>query len=360
MGAVFHSPESRAAEAFDALRSSLRLSRGLQQLAIAQSIDAVREIVSATSVALADGDGCVVVIAEPQGTSLSVAGGGRRPADAAARMQSLHGWVTHPAPSIELDRSGGDDVPYTDWPQTRSIVTLPIRSTRMLGSIGLYWKQQHELPAAAFALLQGLADAAAPVIEKLLLQQELEQRVRERTAELEAAHAEVRKLAITDDLSGVLNRRGFLLLAQQELKSIRRGNAGGMLLYFDLDGLKQLNDRHGHELGDRSIAEFAAVLRGVFRESDVIGRLGGDEFCVLAIDHKGRSVSVPARLQAALDAANASPGRLYELRASWGWTPIAPGHDTDLETLLATADAAMYADKRSRRERLATPDSAVV
>jgi diguanylate cyclase (GGDEF)-like protein len=92
------------------------------------------------------------------------------------------------------------------------------------------------------------------------------------------------QLAMTDDLTGLSNRRGFQVLAQRALNVCKRMGRRASLLFFDLKGFKQINDTHGHAEGDRALIGFAQVLRSALRDSDVIGRLGGDEFVALLTD----------------------------------------------------------------------------
>src|SRR5664279_1575350 len=95
----------------------------------------------------------------------------------------------------------------------------------------------------------------------------------------------IRTLSLTDELTGLLNRRGFTTLAEQQLRTSLRTRNRLWLLFADLDGLKEINDRHGHETGDRALCEVARLLRtGSFREADLVARLGGDEFAVLATE----------------------------------------------------------------------------
>ena len=105
-----------------------------------------------------------------------------------------------------------------------------------------------------------------------LLEQEIQERLR--------AEAEVRQLSMTDELTGVYNRRGFFLLANQQLKIAKRTQMSCCLLFADLDGLKKINDSLGHEIGDRILAEAAYILKQTFRDSDIVARLGGDEFVI--------------------------------------------------------------------------------
>ncbi len=171
-------------------------------------------------------------------------------------------------------------------------------------------------------------------------------------AALRKLSLEMERLALTDELTGLSNRRGFFLLADQGLRMARRTQDKCLLLYADLDGLKQLNDTQGHAEGDALIVAAARLLSRVFRESDVIARLGGDEFAVLAfVDDSDTSAAVGKRLQSAIDEFNRQAGRPFQLSISFGIEELPDTGDVSLEALISQADRAMYGRKRERRQR---------
>jgi diguanylate cyclase (GGDEF)-like protein len=122
-----------------------------------------------------------------------------------------------------------------------------------------------------------------------------------------------------------------------------------VLVFVDLDGLKRINDTRGHAAGDALIADAGRVLANVFRESDVVGRVGGDEFAVFALldEHDG-ATAVNHRLRDEIDRFNAQAVPSMRLSMSVGIEEIAPSADIPLDTLLARADRAMYERKRRR------------
>ncbi len=156
--------------------------------------------------------------------------------------------------------------------------------------------------------------------------------------------------SITDDLTGLHNRRGFLLVADQMLRTARRDRSDFMLLFLDLDRLKFINDTYGHAEGNRAIVEAADVLRTCFRTNDLIARLSGDEFAALAMNSTATAdAALRKRLDEVLDGVNARPGRAYPLGFSVGILACASTDDRSMEALLANADALMYEDKRRKR-----------
>ena len=156
--------------------------------------------------------------------------------------------------------------------------------------------------------------------------------------------------ALRDDLTGVWNRRGWQALATHELHRARRLNEERVLLFVDLDGLKQVNDVLGHREGDRAIVDAAAVLTAASRSTDLVGRLGGDEFVLLLAE--GSPLDVARRRVAdALEAHNATSTAGFDLRLSLGAEVWLPQEGCTLDELVRRADAAMYADKSARPTR---------
>jgi diguanylate cyclase (GGDEF)-like protein len=161
---------------------------------------------------------------------------------------------------------------------------------------------------------------------------------------------EIIALTITDPLTGLHNRRGFLALAEQQLKIAERTKIGILLVFADMDGLKWINDHLGHQKGDEALAEAAAIFTEVFRDSDVIARVGGDEFVVLALGATLENSDIfESRLQQYLDMHNAREGRDFKISISVGIVNIDPQHPCSIEELLSQADALMYEQKKKKR-----------
>src|SRR5437588_11406175 len=159
---------------------------------------------------------------------------------------------------------------------------------------------------------------------------------------------ELRSLALTDDLTGLYNRRGFLASATQQLKLARRNTKESLLLFCDVDNLKKINDSYGHEEGDLALVRAADVLEQTFRDSDVLARLGGDEFAVLALEASSQYQGVILdRLEANLERSSASESR-YRLSLSVGVGRFDPERPVSLRELLDQADQAMYEQKGKR------------
>ncbi|MBD6617188.1 sensor domain-containing diguanylate cyclase [Komarekiella sp. 'clone 1'] len=166
------------------------------------------------------------------------------------------------------------------------------------------------------------------------------------------AEMEVRQLSLTDELTGLHNRRGFFLLAEQQLKLAHRMNVSCWVIFIDLDGLKQINDTLGHDMGDAMIVDAAQVLKQSFRNSDFVARLGGDEFIVFVASSFKDADSIQARLQANIASFNQQQNHSYQLSMSMGIERYAPESNMSIEQLVTRADELMYAHKRLKRQSL--------
>lgn len=168
--------------------------------------------------------------------------------------------------------------------------------------------------------------------------------------ERKRAEGAIKTLSLVDELTGLYNRRGFLAFSEQHLISVQRANKSLMVVYADLDGLKQINDSFGHKEGDRALMKAADILRETFRTSDVIGRLGGDEFTVFAaVEPEGGVETVMARLNDKFQSYNAQNASPYRLSISVGLAFMHPDEIQTVEDLMAQADEAMYQNKRKRK-----------
>jgi diguanylate cyclase (GGDEF)-like protein len=160
----------------------------------------------------------------------------------------------------------------------------------------------------------------------------------------------LRSLALTDDLTQLYNRRGFETLADQHLRLARRNRQDFAIFFADIDELKAVNDRLGHAAGDRAIQQTAEILRANFRESDIIARMGGDEFVVLAIDcTEEGAAALATRIQESLVTPPGDEGEDFELALSVGTKCFESSNDSPIAELLDRADAALYQMKRERK-----------
>jgi diguanylate cyclase (GGDEF)-like protein len=165
--------------------------------------------------------------------------------------------------------------------------------------------------------------------------------------------ASLRVLAMTDPLTGLYNRRGFLLFAEHQWHLALRKKTSVVLFYMDLDHFKEINDSRGHKEGDRALQEVAALLRECFRKTDPIGRLGGDEFAIAAVDTAPHSpVQLKQRIEQTLQRSNRESHRAFQLSLSVGVLNCDDSlKDSSIEDLLARADVLMYEQKSIRKQR---------
>lgn len=157
-------------------------------------------------------------------------------------------------------------------------------------------------------------------------------------------------LSIRDELTSLLNRRGFMTLAEKQLNIAERTKRKVYFLYADLDNLKKINDMLGHEAGDELLIEAANILNKTFRKSDIIGRLGGDEFSVLQVEipQKANIRNTLSRLQKNIDQFNAVHNKEYELSLSVGTVLYDPNAPLPLDKLISSADKLMYEEKKRK------------
>lgn len=159
----------------------------------------------------------------------------------------------------------------------------------------------------------------------------------------------LRSQSITDELTGLYNRRGFFALAEQQLKVAHRVKKKLLILAADLDFLKKVNDTYGHNAGDLLLIDAANLLRETFRASDIIARIGGDEFVVMQLEQTDVAAELLTdRLYKNLIRHNDRPDREHDLSISIGITYYDPEKPCSLDELLAKADELMYQHKKSR------------
>lgn len=163
--------------------------------------------------------------------------------------------------------------------------------------------------------------------------------------------AELRSLSLVDDLTGLYNRRGFMTFAEQYLKLAQRKQKGLLLFFADLDNLKQINDTFGHHEGDLALIRTAKTLRETFRKSDIIGRLGGDEFPIMAMEaDKSTAETITQHLQENLKKYNNQSQNRYKLSISVGTAYFDPEDNySSVEDLMARADEELYAQKQIKK-----------
>ncbi len=163
---------------------------------------------------------------------------------------------------------------------------------------------------------------------------------------------ELQTLSIRDSLTGLHNRRSFFAMVEHHKQMSRRSKKGFFIFFADVDDLKKINDTFGHPEGDRALAGISDVLRNTFRDSDIVARIGGDEFAVLALEDKQDAAEILAvRLRKNLQAYQEKKRLKYPLSLSLGSAYYNPESPVTVEALLAEADESMYRQKQSRLKK---------
>ena len=171
-----------------------------------------------------------------------------------------------------------------------------------------------------------------------------EQALAEKAAELARSNQILENISLTDDLTGLYNRKGFLALAAHRVKLSNRNGEPFSIAFIDLDELKEINDTFGHLEGDRALRDTADLLRECFRDSDIVARLGGDEFAIFIAEADEGQIA--QRIRKRLSARPGEHDRLYKLSFSMGVVASDPAQHEEVEVLLKRADNLMYQQKR--------------
>jgi diguanylate cyclase (GGDEF)-like protein len=324
-----------------------RLVRAVRDLSMARDMASIQDIVRFAAREMTGADGATFVLRDGNmchyvdEDAISPLWKGKRfPLETC-----ISGWVMLNRQTAVIENIYDDArIPADAYRPTfvQSLVMVPIRTAVPVGAIGNYWARQHRPHDQHVALLETLANTTAIAIENVQAYLKLEERVRQRLASIETANYKIDRLSLFDGLTGLYNRTGFSLLAEQELK--RRNLREPVAIFIDMDGLKKVNATLGNETGDSLIADAARIIQGILRESDILGRIKDNEFCVLALDQTYKALQT--RLQNALDAFNVGSAPFHlSLRTA----PIVETGDAKLNALFSQAPQAAPARKRAKK-----------
>ena len=159
-------------------------------------------------------------------------------------------------------------------------------------------------------------------------------------------------LSLVDELTGLHNKRGFLMLAEQQMKISERHRIGLALIFMDLDNMKEINDTMGHVEGDKALIDIASILRDTSRKSDVIARMGGDEFIILTVNMKESNPEfLISRLKENIESYNEKTLRLFKLSVSSGMAEYDPENPCSVNDLIDRADKMMYEQKQAKKKK---------
>ncbi|MEE1181776.1 MAG: GGDEF domain-containing protein [Treponema sp.] len=177
-----------------------------------------------------------------------------------------------------------------------------------------------------------------------------------RKQELELENSNIRLVSVTDEMTGLLNRRGFMSHGKEAIANCIKYEKKGLVLFGDMDGLKSINDTYGHAAGDTAIKAEAAILKSLFRSSDIIGRLGGDEFAVVAPElNLQKFLEMKHILQEKCREYNETSGESFVLSLSIGCAEFGLETECNIEKLLVMADDELYKEKQLKHKSAAKP-----
>ncbi len=236
------------------------------------------------------------------------------------------------------------------------LLDLSLPDSQGLETVSRVHQQAPELPILVLTgvndenmALQAVREGAQDSLVKESMDGALLLRAIRYAIERNRMQSALRALSLLDELTGIYNRRGFMTLAEHQMKLSRRRLVGFYLIFIDLDGMKAINDTYGHAAGDKTLMATAQLLSDTFRGSDVVARMGGDEFAVVTTESNGHgSAPIITRLEAAVCHHNCMHSEDPPLSFSCGAVYFDPEQDIPLETLLEEADKIMYDNKRAK------------
>jgi diguanylate cyclase (GGDEF)-like protein len=230
---------------------------------------------------------------------------------------------------------------------------VPItRGGRLLGVFELYHNVSRERKDLNRLIYRSYGTLFAMALGLLALVLVSSRQAHRSMQERARAEERLRQLSLTDDLTGLYNRRGFLALAEQQTRVADRDRRPMMVISVDLDGLKGINDTFGHKAGDAAIAETSQILRESFRNADLVARMGGDEFAVLLTGGEAEfdREKLDRRLQEIVEKHNRKCDRQYGISLSAGFASVDAAGAETFEEWLHRADTVMYEKKRRKKE----------
>ena len=305
-----------------------RLVEVIQRLSLAEDLQDVQEIVRHAARELTGADGATFVLREQDlcyyadEDAISPLWKGKR----FPLGDCISGWVMlNGKPAVVPDIYADERIPHEAYRPTfvKSLAMVPIRQIEPLGAIGNYWATTRKPTPNEVTLLQALADSTAVAMESI----------------------GIRELSITDELTGLLNRRGFF--SQVEGQLVTNDGSKFSLVFADLDGVKRVNQERGHNSGDRLIRAGAEVLREALGEGAVIGRVGGDEFLALCHGEVGTD-QLQKEISQLGERVDDGVG---PVSISVGAVTHSSGDGLSLDELIHEADRQMYEQKPYTRFR---------
>jgi diguanylate cyclase (GGDEF)-like protein len=274
-------------------------------------------------------------------------------------------WAVHERSKFLSGSVDGEELRGIGAAAYSSVALLPPsvsfgKKRRTLAVFPLFFRESHlgtvlfEVDPANGFIYESLAIQISGIMKTVMLfqgKEKAESKLRQALEELEGYNAQLSFLSLSDDLTGLYNRRGFMKLASQQLSLTRQMEKKALLVFADIDGLKGVNDTYGHDAGDRAIASVAVILRKTFRAMDIIARIGGDEFTVFVPNADEALMPVfQSRISSLLEEANSAVSGSYALSISVGFVSCGSGTPLSLEEYLHDADEKLYERKRMKKK----------
>ncbi|BAL25005.1 diguanylate cyclase [Azoarcus sp. KH32C] len=353
----------RPAEDFSVLRRLLALARDFLQ---ASDLSNVLEMAGQAVSELLHSDGSLLLVLDGKEEYVSEFGNrkGFGPVpDRSELLKHARRAITDRTPILLPEVAPNSGLRDGDLPSfgIASLIAYPFPPGKPLGAlVSVWYRQGHRKELAQLIpILRLLGEITGAALGNVGFRQSLEDRIVAKTEELaeaERMHAvelvrrdsieeDIHRLAVTDVMTGLLNRRGFFLHAERSIKLARRQQVQSALIFIDIDRLKTVNDAHGHDVGDDLIKDTGQILQHCFRDADVVARIGGDEFAVFTIDTAQADV-LRTRIQEGRADFVARGDRAYPISFSIGIVQCDPMCDLSLTEYLRQADQLMYEQKR--------------
>jgi two-component system cell cycle response regulator len=224
---------------------------------------------------------------------------------------------------------------------------------RLLGMTRCRRKQQIDLPSSGIVSVELDGKVRSLEVSSRIIQHLKRTLVLATIRDVTALFAQFEKLnhqCLTDELTGLYNRRGFLRIGHHQGELACREGRRVIVIFADMDGLKGINDLYGHAAGDAAIRDLAYILQSSLRGADIVARIGGDEFVILTtIQQDDCAKALIERLDRQVNAFNREHSREYVLKVSFGVSVVEPHERVDLAEVIKRADLEMYREKEKRR-----------
>ncbi|NLW02044.1 MAG: diguanylate cyclase [Clostridiaceae bacterium] len=213
-------------------------------------------------------------------------------------------------------------------------------------------KQAADLEIQVRERTKELSESNKNLKEEIAKRKEVERQLKQALRDLSYYNEQLHLQSIRDELTQLYNRRGFMKLGNEYFETARKNSTTFLLLFADMDGLKRINDQFGHSEGDYAIASTAQILNKAFRNTDIIGRLGGDEFTVIISGASRKDEDdIRNRIQRYCDLHNELSKKPYQLSISLGFAYYNPESSDSFEDLMKEADKALYEDKQAKLKK---------